>query len=682
MATYTGTWDHDNFVGTNGDDTFVNIKGGDTVDGGAGSDTISIDLSYTNLAVNYNAVAAATATGTAPLQYMSVKNVEHLGLLQTGGGDDSLKISVAQGAFEWQAGAGTDTLKIDFTGATSGIRTLSAGAGNFSVHADQWGDSVYGTAYGIEAVQVTGSACADDIRGTDGNDVLKGGAGDDLLDPGHGGSDEIDGGAGFDKLAFDYSAVTTRIDVNAAGMDWPLYGTNLIVAGQTVHIVNVEGLGTIKTGSGNDRLQVDASVGAFTWWGGTGSDELFVNYGDAAAGVTVSNVASSDGWMTRLYTADMPAGFYGQAYQIESLTFYGSAFADNVQGTLGNDNINGKEGADRMEGLGGNDAYVVDNAGDVIVEVANGGLDAVLTDLTSYTLGANIENLAFGGYGDAVGTGNGLNNTITGNEGNNTLKGLAGDDTLDGKLGADTMIGGLGNDTYYVDNAMDLVIEATGQGTDRVISSISFSLAGTFIENLQLTGPHAWNATGNSLANMLNGNGLDNILDGGYGADIMAGGYGNDRYIVDNVGDVVTELKGQGTDEIAASVSYSLAGGYVEKLLLTGSANLSGTGNALDNTLRGNLGNNVLNGAQGNDILTGNAGADTFVFTTSNGHDTITDFSLSDSDTIDVSAYTHGTAHAAYITQVGSDVQVDLGAGNIVTVSSAVVADVASHMVW
>ena len=76
-----------------------------------------------------------------------------------------------------------------------------------------------------------------------------------------------------------------------------------------------------------------------------------------------------------------------------------------------------------------------------------------------------------------------------------------GDDTLNGGAGADLMYGGAGNDTYVVDNSGDVANETDGDGTDTVLSSISFSLADSThaigsIENLTLTGSGAINATG------------------------------------------------------------------------------------------------------------------------------------------------------------------------------------------
>jgi Ca2+-binding RTX toxin-like protein len=109
----------------------------------------------------------------------------------------------------------------------------------------------------------------------------------------------------------------------------------------------------------------------------------------------------------------------------------------------------------------------------------------------------------------------------------------------------------------------------------------------------------------------------NDTLDGGAGKDLMAGGTGDDTYYVDNLGDVIWEWGGQGTDWVFASVdNYTLAVA-VEHLVLIGSA-IAGSGNQLDNYIEGNAADNALYGMAGHDVLSGGAGNDVMVGGTGN----------------------------------------------------------------
>ena len=186
----------------------------------------------------------------------------------------------------------------------------------------------------------------------------------------------------------------------------------------------------------------------------------------------------------------------------------------------------------------GNDTYFVDSVLDTVVETdavaLTGGIDKVVSSLTSWTLSANVENLTLAEGTATEANGNALANVLIGNSNFNVLNGYGGNDTLDGGGGIDMMSGGFGNDTCYVDNAQDIVIEdevnpLTG-GIDRVISSVSWTL-GANVERLSLAENGAIDGTGNTLANVLNGNSSANVLSGLAGNDVLRGFAGDDTLI-------------------------------------------------------------------------------------------------------------------------------------------------------
>jgi Ca2+-binding RTX toxin-like protein len=200
---------------------------------------------------------------------------------------------------------------------------------------------------------------------------------------------------------------------------------------------------------------------------------------------------------------------------------------------------------------------------------------------------------------------------LQGNAGSDYLDGGAGNDHLDGGAGADTLSGGRGNDTYFVDDSGDKVVESRDQGDDKAISQITYTLP-NHVEALYLEGVNDINAIGNTLDNVLYGNNGNNTLNGRSGADVMAGSLGDDIYVVDNPDDVVIEYENAGEDRVNASISHVL-GDNLENLTLTGEAAIDGSGNDLDNVLKGNGASNLLSGGAGNDTLNGAKGADTLL---------------------------------------------------------------------
>ena len=215
-----------------------------------------------------------------------------------------------------------------------------------------------------------------------------------------------------------------------------------------------------------------------------------------------------------------------------------------------------------------------------------------------------------------------------------TLNGGVGNDTLIGSRVADSLIGGTGNDYYVVDSLLDKVVEFVGEGNDSVVANVNgYRLAdNSDVEWLIWgNGSGVFSGTGNLLANTLVGNSTHNTLDGGAEIDSMAGGLGNDYYIIDSLSDSVVEGLNAGTDSVQAKVTgYTLANN-TEWLVLNSATNsvVSGSGNALANTLVGNSVSNTLDGAAGNDSIDGGEGNDTLLG--GEGNDTILGGAGSDS---------------------------------------------------
>ncbi|EJM93074.1 Ca2+-binding protein, RTX toxin [Pseudomonas sp. GM74] len=351
---------------------------------------------------------------------------------------------------------------------------------------------------------------------------------------------------------------------------------------------------------------------------------------DATAPVLVGTVfAGTVGVDTWIGTAGNDVASGGDGNDIMN----GMGGNDIINGDAGNDILIGGNGNDTMAGGTGNDIYEVTSVGDVVTELAGGGSDTIWTSLASYTLGANVENLYFGGSGNFAGTGNALANTIAGGAGNDVIRGGGS---------ADTMVGGAGNDVYEVTDLGDVVTELAGGGNDTVWTSLANYTLGANVDNLYFGGSGNFTGTGNALANTVVGGAGNDVIRGGGSADTMAGGAGNDVYEVTDLGDVVTELAGAGSDTVWTSlVNYAL-GANVDNLYFGGSGNFRGTGNGLANTLVGGAGNDVIIGSSGSDTMAGGAGND--VYEVTDLGDVVTESAGGGNDTVwtSLSSYTLG----------------------------------------
>jgi Ca2+-binding RTX toxin-like protein len=163
--------------------------------------------------------------------------------------------------------------------------------------------------------------------------------------------------------------------------------------------------------------------------------------------------------------------------------------------------------------------------------------------LYNYDARSLIENVIGGAGGDNI-SGNDANNHLEGREGNDTMLGSVGNDTLDGGLGVDLLKGGGDSDLYIIDDSSDLIVELLNQGTDTVLSGVSYTLVDN-VENLILSpdGGFAWldlpiDGIGNSLDNKIDGNNSDNTISGLAGVDTLNGHLGSDK-LYGGIGDDV-----------------------------------------------------------------------------------------------------------------------------------------------
>jgi Ca2+-binding RTX toxin-like protein len=531
-------------------------------------------------------------------------------VIQEQGGNDRLVVGpgtlTGLNAFE---GASSDLL-VQFNGqqvtvtdhfATTGevVETINLDGATFAGYAFD-GDYALSTDDNGDRTAAAGVNTL--IAGTTGGNDLIGDTGDDLLF-GHDGNDNLDGGAGDDLL------------VGGAG-------TDSLVGG----------------------------IGADTMAGGAGGDTYVVD--DAGDAVVEDAAAGTDTVQTALATYTLTAN-------VENLTYTGAAAFAGTGNELDNV-LTGGAGIDTLTGLAGNDTYVV-TAGDVIVEAELGGTDTVQS-AASYTLGANLENLALTGTGAINGTGNSLGNTITGNGGANQLfggggndainggdgvdfiDGGTGDDTLNGGTGndADIIVGGDGNDTINVSDGNDIVrYTASNFGAD-VITNFDANAAGGGQDQIDLgaLGITAANFAARVTAAAGTGADAGDTIITVRNADTTVAGTIRVDGVTVGTGTAQLQMTATSTDFILAAGPPAPVGGAT-----IGANTITGNGSA--NTIDGLGGNDTLNGAGGNDELFGSEGADTL--NGGDGNDTLTGGTGSDTGT-----YVDTFATASYANNNGT----------------------------
>ncbi len=207
------------------------------------------------------------------------------------------------------------------------------------------------------------------LLGTAGNDVLTGKSGNDTLDGGLG-ADTLNGGYGNDTYVVD--------NVGDAIVELLNQGIDTVQSAITYTLgANVENLTLIGNDAGNalDNVLTGNSA-ANSLKGGAGNDTYIIGVGD-----TVSERAN-EGIDTVL--ADHT---YTLTANVENLTLVGDSGINGTGNGLDNVLV-GNVAANVLNGGAGDDTYVVDNSGDVVIETADQGIDTVKSSM-DYRLGGS-----------------------------------------------------------------------------------------------------------------------------------------------------------------------------------------------------------------------------------------------------------------------------------------------------
>ncbi len=625
---------------TLGDDRLHGGDGNDVMRGGAGDDQIFGDADDDVLSGD---LAGQDADGN-PLVPGAMHGDDYL---SGGSGDDALDGNGGNDIL--LGGAGDDFLDGDSRvliaddaqylgddylegGAGSDILVGNGGA-DVLLGGDQ-DDALFGDVDGLAAHRhgsdvLYGGAGADQLLGQGGDDTLHGGDGADILFGDDAdqfvlsGDDQLLGGAGDDQLSGGLGS-----DVLAGGEDqdslWGDAGDDRLAGGR--------GLDYLEGGPGRDRYlfsvgdspQIDGQTETLLDAPGQG------NHIEFAAGVSpnslkITPVADSGDLVLQYAVSDQVYVENGLVGAIDTLSFadgqalsyrelLASSLPDAVylNGGAGGELVFGSGAADTLNGAQGDDALVGGPGNDTL----DGGVGTNRliggSGADSYLVLSNPQSTGH------VFTQNRIIDTPDRSSTVRFGAGIAATDLNLLVFGSTALFSTPFNELAIVDGATGLVVDhfefANGdiytfaQLSD-LLASAPIAISGTSLAD-SLTGT-AGNDTINGGAgddSLVGGDGRDR-LDGGPGSDTLRGGSGYDTYIVDAPADLVFEDAAAGYDWVVASVDYALPEN-TEALELRGTAAIAGTGNALDNYLKGNSAANVLSGGPGDDQILGGGGLD------------------------------------------------------------------------
>jgi Ca2+-binding RTX toxin-like protein len=601
-------------------------------------------------------------------------------IVYSGAGDDTLNFL---GAFDASdridGGSGNDTLVLDgdySSGVTFGaltlvnIETISLEAGHSYSLTSNDTSVAAGKVLKVDGLSLhssdtlvfDGAAETDgqlNLFGGAGDDVLTGGAGNDLFYLYQGGNDTAKGSMGADYFVF-LGAFTAadRIDGGPGDDIVYLHGNySAPVVFAPATMVNVE---TINLDDAFDR-----------------GDNFNLATNDAT--VAAGQILTVDG--SALVGPDKLI-FNGAAETDGAFVLLGGGGRDSLTGGAGADTFNGGGGNDTIDGGAGTDTAIYSgNYGNYAVAFADGIFTvsdqrAAAPDGTDTVAG--VEQLRFADTTVTLDTTNGeTSSTLANPDGGRsvTLTDVASARPWSTQVLQFDARGSLTAQTVNNDNGTKW---ANTFDVDRsavwLWKTDSYDASGhqTMETGTNIDGTH-WLTLYDAM-NQYTWSNVTLTFDASWNQIALAGTNDNGSQTITNAG-----IAGALDTALwfAAPYDPDLNSAPVDTTLLGGSEGDVLYGHAGNDTLSGAAGADLLVGGWGNDTLTGGPGNDTFLFTAGDGIDTIIDFAHGQ-DTIDLHAYGVMSFNALtpLMSQVGADTIIAFDPDDAITLRNVAMSEI------
>jgi Ca2+-binding RTX toxin-like protein len=414
---------------------------------------------------------------------------------------------------------------------------------------------------------------------------------------------QLESGYSNEVATVTHTGMIVRGDANSTGITLRLANgiPSFFLEGTApINVLDSSSANSIVGNDGDNIITVTDGADAVD--GGLGTDRLVVDYSLATGAVTGDSTTHfTEAGGSRLAT--ITAGTF------EHFTISTGSGADTLTTYDGDDIINTGEGASTVTAGQGANRITGGSGADTVTALDGGNFVDGGDGANTITTGAGFDTILSGIGADIIVAG-------------------AGEDEVLVRGGADTADMGAGEDRLTVDYSA-LTIDVSGgvaSGTlpsgydgqfgDGAGNTVDFENSENFTvrtgsgNDVIYTGGGMDLLYGGAGNDQLSGRAGNDYLDGGLGIDSLYGGKGDDTYVVDTPKDIVIEA-GDGIDTVRSTGSFTL-GSLVENLIITGSGNTTGTGNAEANDITGGAGNNTLDGKAGIDILRGGLGNDAY----------------------------------------------------------------------